>query len=192
MSNEVSGPWAAFYGPQMGWDLPGLPPGPLAQLQRAEAAERAREEREAAERRDRAEMRLEAWMTRRSTELAMAGIPHDPSNLASLSEPLDQWLARVYAAQDREAERADRRALQDAGLLGRLTITASEMAAPAERSLPPLEAPDAARGGTSSATPAPRTGPVAKARELLHRGGVTPCTCPSCVAVRAARSVSSR
>lgn len=179
----MSEPWAAF-GEGMGWRVPGLKPGELAHLERMEALEAAEQQRIEAERIGRAEERLEAWAMRRMQEKAWAGESFDPSDYSTLAQTPEELAERYFAHQDMLDAADLRRRMIESGLLGSV-VPASKMAAPPESSLPSTEAPAESRG--SSPAP-PRSGPIAKVKELLHRGGVTPCCCPSCVAVRASRT----
>jgi hypothetical protein len=147
-------------------------------LARSEAIERAEAEREAAERAARIEERHEAWMWRRMQQMAWRGEPFDPSDPSTLAQPLDEFIAETFAASDREADRLDRAALRDAGLL---------------HSLGPRFADEPPSGAGELVPSAPATAAasasVARARWALHRitHRATPCACVDCVAVRAAK-----
>jgi hypothetical protein len=175
--SDKSEPWARYEPePNMGWDLPGMLPGYAAHLARMEALEAQEQRRLEAEARDRAESRREAWRMRRMTELAFQGIPTDGSDM-SLMESDTAIAERVFAYQDRVAAAEERRALVEAGLLHLLDPIVEEVATPV--------ADDAPATGVAHVPE-----PVHRARELLHRAThrAVPCTCPSCVHVRAERT----
>lgn len=162
----TSEPWAhtaGFGDPQ----LPNVAPGWLAAAQRAEAAERAREQREADEHAARAQDRRDLWLWQRAQQMAFRGEPFDLSRPETLMRSREQLAAEVFARQDAEAARSERRALIEAGVLhdlgpaypspipGALLEPASGSATRADR-VPLLEAPDT-------------TSPAIRARNALRR-----------------------
>jgi hypothetical protein len=120
-------------------DQLGMPSVWLAAHARAEAREAARERREADERRERGEERQQValWQSyQRALAEGREGV--DLSRPETYVLTAGELADRVFAEQDREAARADRKALVDAGLLHVLNVPADEMAAPR-----PDPAPDA-------------------------------------------------
>jgi hypothetical protein len=167
----MSEPWAAFYdgAPQ----LPGVAPGWLAAARRAEALERAREEREAGERAARIEDRRDAWMHQRMQEYAWRGIPFDPGDMRTLVKSREQLATEVFARQDAEAARADRRALVEAGLLHVLDTRPDEMTSPPVAEGPSAGSPSppgaASRGVPTMGDPRADQSSAARARRALRR-----------------------
>ncbi len=128
----MSEPWAVHGEPAsggFGWELQGMAPGWLARMRRDEALERHAAEREAAERRERAEERREVWLWNRAQELAARGVPFDLSRPATLAESVEEMSEKIFAAQDRDARRAEFAAAREAGLVHLLSVDAREMAA---------------------------------------------------------------
>lgn len=177
----MSEPWMSC---GHGWADDRLLPSHLAQLRRLDAAERAERRREEAELAERVERRRE-WMLTRSMEFAHAtGEPWDERDPFKFWPSVEAQAEALYAAQDREARRADRIAARDAGLEhllpATLRLSADQVAAPAAES-----------SSSSAPPPAARSRTLDKVRELLHRGGAVKCACPSCVSVRAQRSAEA-
>jgi hypothetical protein len=161
-------PWAAFGEPE----LRGIAPGWIAQARRAEALEAAREKREADERRAQAEDRRDLWMRDRMRELAWRGVPFDPNDLSTLVRSPEQLAAEVFAVQDAEAARAERRALVEAGLLTLLParFAGDEAAAPPPSDVSPvLTSAGAGSAGAAPTATAARSGPGARIRAALTR-----------------------
>jgi hypothetical protein len=153
-------PWGQF-----GWNGIPMLPGHLAQLRRLDELERAQQQREEVERQAAAEDRLEAWRMARMRQLAWEGRSFDPADDRTLVRSIDEVASKVFAAQDAEAARQERRALIEAGVLVPLDVVVhpDEVAPVSESGSSP--APAASRASLlakiakfwrSIATPPPR------------------------------------
>jgi hypothetical protein len=109
MSTTIE-PWASHGEPAgFGWESPTMAPGAVAALRRMEAAERAEERRADEERATRAADRFDVWHWHRRQQLTFRGQPFDPSDLSTMVRTPEQLAAEVFAVQDVEAARAERR-----------------------------------------------------------------------------------
>jgi hypothetical protein len=142
---DMSEPWAAMAPEDQ---TPGLPSVWVAMAARADAREAAAERREADDRAERAENRRERalWVEyQRALLEGREGV--DPSDPRTYVLSPDEMASRVFAEQDREADRNQRKALIEAGLVHVLNVPASEMTAATYSSPEPygVEAEGAAR-----------------------------------------------
>lgn len=129
MTDKVEQVWVSHGEPpaQFGWEVPGMLPGHLAQVRRMERLEQLEVEREQAERQARAEDRLERWMWQRAQEMSFRGEPFDLARPETLMRSPEQLADEVFAAQDAEAARTERKALIEAGLLHLLDVRPGEV-----------------------------------------------------------------
>jgi hypothetical protein len=112
------GPWGFFAGPG---DLAGrFDPGALMHASRLEREAAKAEREEAEERASRAEARLETWKYWRMQEMVYRGQQFDPNDLSTMVRPIGELADEIFARQDAEAARAERKALIEAGLLADL------------------------------------------------------------------------
>jgi hypothetical protein len=169
-------PWAAFYDEPP----PFLPPGNQAALLREEARLLAEERRKESERAERADLRQTAAMFEARQYALHRGLPWDPAKPFEHVPSIYARADAMFAAQDAEARRADRRAAEEAGLVHLLHqgvpsphpgVSDSFAGAPE----PP--APGSASGSGAAARgrvplmgdPRTDTSPAGKARRALRR-----------------------
>jgi hypothetical protein len=151
-TTDPAAPWAQFGEPS------GLWPGQLVAWRRMERAERAEEERRRAEAQDRADARMERAMWDAQQRAAMRGLAWDPAKPFEHEPSMAERSEALFAAQDAEDARAERKALVDAGLL---TLLDGPGFYPSSQ---PSES-----GSVTSPAPAARASLVAKIRLALRR-----------------------
>jgi hypothetical protein len=172
---KITGPWAALYDAEDAR----LPRAWRMQIARQEAAIAAEERRRAEERAERIEQRQDAMIAEAMRRAWAAGEPFDPQYPWKHWATVQERINEAFDAQDRAAEREERRMLVEAGLLHELGPSFAE---PVGASTPEAAsaAPPPASAARSSVRSKIRAFFARPRSRTIQRSTAGRCTCLSC------------